>query len=175
MTERNDGSSAPNLPFVRPAGGVVESRGRPSSRHLQKAAARRASQKRRAAAGAQPRAGEAEHGEHPPFDAPCAPWHLRAGHEIVLLLSRIAREHGVAVLISAHEMNPLLGVMDRIVYLAGGRAASGTTEEVVRSDVLSDLYGHRVDVLHVQGRVLVVAGHHDDGSDGPASAIEAVS
>jgi zinc/manganese transport system ATP-binding protein len=109
------------------------------------------------------------------LDEPLANLDLRAGHEIVLLLSRIAREHQIAVLISAHEMNPLLGVMDRIVYLAAGRAASGTTEEVVRSDVLSDLYGHRVDVLHVQGRVLVVAGHHDDGSDGPASEIEVVS
>jgi zinc/manganese transport system ATP-binding protein len=55
-------------------------------------------------------------------------------------------------------MNPLLPVMDRIVYLAAGRAASGTTEEVVRADVLSALYGHEVDVIHVHGRVLVVAG-----------------
>ena len=39
-------------------------------------------------------------------------------------------------------MNPLLPVMDRIVYLAGGRAASGTTDEVVRTETLSDLYGH---------------------------------
>jgi zinc/manganese transport system ATP-binding protein len=53
--------------------------------------------------------------------------------------------------------------------------ASGTTEEVVRSDVLSALYGHRVDVLHVQGRVLVAAARHGDGSDGAGSAIEIVS
>ena len=59
----------------------------------------------------------------------------------------IATEQQVAVLLSAHEMNPLLPVMDRIVYLAGGRAASGTTDEVVRSEVLSALYGHHVDVL----------------------------
>jgi len=48
--------------------------------------------------------------------------------------------------------------MDRIVYLAAGRAVSGSTEEVVRSDVLSKLYGHHVDVLNVHGRVLIVAG-----------------
>ena len=63
------------------------------------------------------------------------------------LLARIAREQEIAVLISAHEINPLLPVMDRIVYLAAGRAVSGTTEEVVRADVLSELYGHHVDVL----------------------------
>ena len=41
------------------------------------------------------------------------------------------------MLLSAHEMNALLPVMDRIVYIAGGRAASGSTDEVVRPDVLS--------------------------------------
>ena len=77
--------------------------------------------------------------------------------EIVALLHRVASDHHVAVLLSAHEMNALLPVMDRIVYLTSGRAASGTTDEVVRSDVLSALYGHHVDVLKLHGRVLVVA------------------
>ena len=56
----------------------------------------------------------------------------------------------------------LLPVMERIVYLVGGRAASGTTEEVVRTDVLSELYGRQVEVLHIHGRVLVVAGPGED-------------
>ena len=67
------------------------------------------------------------------LDEPLANLDLRSAHEVVALLARIAREQQIAVLISAHEMNPLLPVMDRIVYLAGGRAASGTAEEVVRS------------------------------------------
>jgi zinc/manganese transport system ATP-binding protein len=100
------------------------------------------------------------------LDEPLANLDLRSGHEIVALLARIATEQGIAVLISAHEMNPLLGVMDRIVYLAGGRAASGTTAEVVRGDVLSRLYGYHVDVLRVHGRVLVVSGAADHGPEG---------
>ena len=52
--------------------------------------------------------------------------------------------------------------MDRIVYLAAGRAASGTVAEVVRPDVLSSLYGQRVDVLHVGDRLLVVTGSPDE-------------
>jgi len=92
------------------------------------------------------------------LDEPLANLDLRSGQEVVALLARIAREQRIAVLISAHEMNALLPVMDRIVYLAGGRAASGTTDEVVRTPVLSALYGHHVDVLKVHGRVLVVAG-----------------
>jgi zinc/manganese transport system ATP-binding protein len=93
------------------------------------------------------------------LDEPLANLDIRSGAEIIALLHRIAKDQNVAVFLSAHEMNPLLPVMDRIVYLAGGRAASGTAEEVVRADVLGKLYGHHVDVLHVHGRVLVVAGH----------------
>jgi zinc/manganese transport system ATP-binding protein len=96
------------------------------------------------------------------LDEPLANLDLRSAQEVVALLSGIAAEQRIAVLISAHEMNPLLPVMDRIVYLAAGRAASGTTDEVVRSDVLSGLYGHHVDVLRVHGRVLVVAGAGHD-------------
>ena len=77
--------------------------------------------------------------------------------EIVALLHRVASDNEVAILLSAHEMNALLPVMDRIVYVTKGRAASGTTDEVVRSEVLSKLYGHHVDVLKLHGRVLVVA------------------
>jgi zinc/manganese transport system ATP-binding protein len=92
------------------------------------------------------------------LDEPLANLDLRSGQEIIGLLHRIAREQQIAVLLSAHEMNPLLPVMDRIVYLAGGQAASGITGQVVTGEVLSRLYGHPVDVLHVRGRVLVVAG-----------------
>jgi zinc/manganese transport system ATP-binding protein len=92
------------------------------------------------------------------LDEPLANLDLKSGQEVVTLLDRIAAEQQIAVLLSAHEMNPLLPVMDRIVYLAGGRAASGTTEEVVRDDVLSALYGYEVHVHTLHGRILVVAG-----------------
>jgi zinc/manganese transport system ATP-binding protein len=110
------------------------------------------------------------------LDEPLANLDLRSGHEVVELLARIAAEQHIAVLISAHEMNPLLGVMDRIVYLAGGRAASGTTTEVVRGDVLSRLYGYHVDVLRVHGRVLVVSGAGDAARDGePEHPVEVLA
>jgi zinc/manganese transport system ATP-binding protein len=91
------------------------------------------------------------------LDEPLANLDPKSVQEVVALLHRVARGYGVAIVLSAHEMNALLPVMDRIVYLTGGRAASGTTEEVIRSEVLSELYGHHVDVLQLHGRVLVVA------------------
>jgi zinc/manganese transport system ATP-binding protein len=92
------------------------------------------------------------------MDEPLANLDLRSGQEVVELVSQVAREHAVAVLLSAHDINPLLPVMDKVVYLAEGRAAAGTTEQVVRSDVLSGLYQHPISVLRVDGRILVVAG-----------------
>jgi zinc/manganese transport system ATP-binding protein len=95
------------------------------------------------------------------LDEPLANLDISSAQEIIALLDRISSERGISVLISAHEMNPLLPVMDTVVYLAGGRAASGTTSEVVRSEVLSALYGHHVDVIRVHDRVLVIAGNGD--------------
>ncbi|MGA9876411.1 MAG: ABC transporter ATP-binding protein [Solirubrobacteraceae bacterium] len=95
------------------------------------------------------------------LDEPLANLDLRSAHEVVALLARITHEQEIAVLISAHEINPLLGIMDSVVYMANGRAASGTADEVVRADVLSELYGHHVDVLNVHGRILVIAGAGD--------------
>lgn len=98
------------------------------------------------------------------LDEPLANLDLRAAAEIVALLQRVAAS-GVAVLIAAHDMNPLLGAMDRLVYLANGRAASGTTAEVVRTEVLSALYGYHIDVIRVHGRILVVAGGAAHGDE----------
>lgn len=101
------------------------------------------------------------------LDEPLANLDPASVQEIVALLHRVAREYQVAVLLSAHEMNALLPVMDRIVYLTDGRAASGTTEEVVRTEVLSKLYGHHVDVLKLHGRIFVVAEPGRDNEDIP--------
>ena len=92
------------------------------------------------------------------LDEPLANLDISSEQEIVAVLARLAREQQIAVLLSAHDMNPLLGVMDRIVYVANGRVATGSTDEVVTSEGLTRLYGHQVDVVRVQNRVLVVAG-----------------
>ena len=101
------------------------------------------------------------------LDEPLANLDLPSTQETVSLLGRIAKEQDVAILLSAHDINPLLPVMDRVIYLAGGKAVSGRTDEVVRSDVLSALYGRHVDVFHAHGRVLVSVGdeHREEGCE----------
>ena len=93
--------------------------------------------------------------------------HQRAVSE---LIDARRREHGTSVVFVTHDVNPVLGMVDRILYLAGGQFTIGTPDEVLRSEVLSQLYGTPVDVLRSRGRVIVVgapdgAHHHHDESD----------
>ena len=75
------------------------------------------------------------------------------------LVKRIQHDEGMTVLFTAHEINPLLDAIDRVLYLGQGRAALGTVEEVITSEVLSRLYGSPIDVVQVDHRLLVVSGH----------------
>ena len=93
------------------------------------------------------------------LDEPLANLDIKAAAEIVALLRRLCRERRMSVLLCAHDMNPLLPVMDRILYVANGQAICGPVEKVVRTEVLSKLYGYHIDVIRVHGRVLVVAGN----------------
>ena len=102
------------------------------------------------------------------LDEPLANLDISSEQGIVSVLARLARAEQVAVLLSAHDMNPLMPVMDRIIYVAAGRVAVGRTDEVVQPEVLSRLYGQHVDVIRVHGRVLVVAaaeGVHGDDAE----------
>jgi zinc/manganese transport system ATP-binding protein len=82
-------------------------------------------------------------------------------HDVVDLVRRLQRELGLCVLFSAHELNPLLGVLDRVLYLGNGHASLGTLEEVITGPVLSRLYATPIDVLRIHGRIFVMAGAHD--------------
>ncbi|MDE3122223.1 MAG: metal ABC transporter ATP-binding protein [Paracoccaceae bacterium] len=90
------------------------------------------------------------------LDEPLASLDPSIAAEIAALLRRISQQMGIAVLLSAHEVNTLVPVMDKVIYLANRHAVAGLVAEVIRSDVLSRLYGHHIDVLNVHGRILVV-------------------
>jgi zinc/manganese transport system ATP-binding protein len=92
------------------------------------------------------------------LDEPLANLDPGATQDIVQLLTRVRDRQHVAILLSAHDINSMIAVMDRVIYIANAHVASGPTQEVVRPDVLSALYGHHVDVVRVHGRVLVVTG-----------------
>lgn len=76
------------------------------------------------------------------------------------------RNSGSAVLFVTHDVNPIIDYVDKVLYLAQGRHSIGTADEVLRSDVLSELYGAEIDVVRNQGRIVVLGAHdhhhHED-------------
>jgi zinc/manganese transport system ATP-binding protein len=111
-------------------------------------------------------------------DEPLLSLDLNHQRVVVDLLEQGRREHGTAVVFVTHEINPILRLVDRVLYIAPGSWAIGRPDEVLTTETLSRLYGTNVDVLRVRGRVVVVGvpdepdtalgdtGHahqHDDG------------
>jgi len=74
---------------------------------------------------------------------------------------RFARDRNITVLFSAHELNQLIGALDRVLYLGNGHAALGTVAEVVTTPVLSRLYGADIDVVRADGRIFVLSRGRD--------------
>jgi zinc/manganese transport system ATP-binding protein len=77
------------------------------------------------------------------------------------LVQRICREQGVTVLLVAHDVNPILPHLDRVLYVAAGRALIGPPGEVVTTQTLTRLYGVPVEVLRTGDGRLVVVGQPD--------------
>jgi zinc/manganese transport system ATP-binding protein len=80
---------------------------------------------------------------------------------VVEIARRVCDELKIAILFSAHELNPLVNAIDRVLYLGGGGAVIGPVEEVVTGPVLSRLYGAEIEVVRVRDRYFVMAGDVD--------------
>ncbi|WP_305093778.1 metal ABC transporter ATP-binding protein [Prescottella sp. R16] len=89
-------------------------------------------------------------------DEPLLSLDLANQHRVSELIDRRRRDHDTAVLFVTHEINPILPLVDRVLYLVDGKFEIGTPAEVMTSEVLSRLYRTDVEVLHVRGRLVVV-------------------
>ena len=104
---------------------------------------------------------------------------LDARHQEVAIevVRKVCRERKITVLFSAHELNQLLGTLDRVLYLGSGQAVLGTVEQVVTAPVLSKLYGTEIHVVRADGHIFVMSrgsdvertdhlhDHHDHGHE----------
>lgn len=95
-------------------------------------------------------------------DEPLLSLDLQHQRGVSELIDRRRREHNTAVVFVTHDVNPVLGMVDRILYLAGGKFMIGTPDEVLRSEVLTELYGTPVEVVRLGGRVIVAGIPHGD-------------
>ena len=110
-------------------------------------------------------------------DEPLLSLDLQHQQAVSALIDARRREADTAVVFVSHEVNPILPMVDRVLYLVGGRWAVGTPDEVMTGERLSDLYGTQVDVLRVRGRIVVIGtpddahaemGGHHHHQEGPA-------
>ncbi len=110
-------------------------------------------------------------------DEPLLSLDLQHQQAVVALIDERRRQAGTAVVFVSHEVNPILPLVDRVLYLVGGRWAVGAPDEVMTGERLSDLYGAQVDVLRVRGRIVVIGApdeahgehgghHHHPAPDG---------
>lgn len=90
------------------------------------------------------------------LDEPLANLDIAHGQEIVALINSICRTRNVAVMLVTHDVNPLLPVADRVLYLANGKCTIGIPKEVITSQALSALYGSPVEVVNALGSMFVV-------------------
>jgi zinc/manganese transport system ATP-binding protein len=102
------------------------------------------------------------------LDEPLDSLDLPNQRAVAALLERICRQQEVTVLLVAHDVNPLLSYLDRVVYFGAGQAVVGTPLEVITAETLSGLYGVPIEVLATaDGRLAVVGlpeapAHHTD-------------
>ena len=112
------------------------------------------------------------------LDEPLAALDIAAQAEIVDLINLLRVEQDMAIVVVAHDLNPLSPIVDQVVWIARRQVKSGTIDEVVNEKVLSDLYGHPIEILVTpSGRRVIVGleeefahphphGHDHSGEDG---------
>lgn len=105
-------------------------------------------------------------------DEPLLSLDLHHQQAVSALINQQCHERNSAVVFVTHEINPVIDYVDRVLYLAGGRFRVGTPEEVMTTEVLSELYNSRVEVIRANGRIVVVGlpdattHYHDDAHAG---------
>ncbi len=90
------------------------------------------------------------------LDEPLSNLDIARQQDIVELVTQVCRSRNVTILLVAHDVNPLVSVVDRALYLANGSSAIGTPSEVITSATLTQLYGTPVEVVRALDRIFVV-------------------
>jgi len=95
------------------------------------------------------------------LDEPLSNLDLRRSRDLVELIHGLVRSRNVTTLLVAHDINPLIECLDKVIYIANGRVATGAPEDVLTSASLTELYGVPVEVLHdSRGNIVIVGGEN---------------
>ena len=89
-------------------------------------------------------------------DEPLSSLDLRHADDVTALIDDVRRSNDIAVVFVTHEINPILPITDRIVYIIDGSVRVGTPDEVLQSEILTELYGSPIEVIRSHGRLVVL-------------------
>jgi zinc/manganese transport system ATP-binding protein len=95
------------------------------------------------------------------LDEPLSHLDLRRSRALVELIHGLVQSQRVTTLLVAHDINPLIQCLDKVIYIANGRVATGTPSDVLTSQSLSALYGVPVEVLRDSRNNIVIVGGED--------------
>jgi zinc/manganese transport system ATP-binding protein len=99
------------------------------------------------------------------LDEPLSNLDLKREKDLVQLVNSVVRSRNVTALLIAHDINPLLPFLDKVIFIANGKVATGKPDEVLTSESLTALYGVPVEVLRdSRGNVAIIGidEHHGD-------------
>jgi len=91
-------------------------------------------------------------------DEPLLSLDLKNQESICNLINNYRKEHNATVLFVEHDINPILTMVDRVLYFAKGKWSIGTPQEVLTTENLTEIYGSKVNVFHAEGRIFIVGG-----------------
>ncbi len=101
------------------------------------------------------------------LDEPLSNLDIRRSRELVETIHGLVRSRGVTTLLVAHDINPMIKCLNKVIYIANGKVAVGTPDEVLTSERLSALYGVHVEVLRdSRGNIVIVGGEDERGEEG---------
>jgi zinc/manganese transport system ATP-binding protein len=103
------------------------------------------------------------------LDEPLSNLDIRRETELLHLVNDVVRNRGVTALLIAHNINPLLPHLDKVMYIANGKVATGRPSQVLTSESLTDLYGIQIEVLsdpHGNVAIIGIEEHHGDIASG---------
>jgi zinc/manganese transport system ATP-binding protein len=101
------------------------------------------------------------------LDEPLSNLDLRRSRELVETIHGLVRSRGVTTLLVAHDINPMIKCLNKVIYIANGHVAVGTPDEVLTTERLSSLYGVHVEVLRdSRGNIVIVGGEDERGEEG---------
>lgn len=95
------------------------------------------------------------------LDEPLSNLDLRRSRELVEVIHDLVRARRVTTLLVAHDINPMIKCLNKVIYIANGNVATGSPDEVLNSNSLTELYGVPVEVLHdSRGNIVIVGGEN---------------